>query len=74
MLYCNRIDISERIDPTKSSNAKECINCSYWFFKHGSNFNVLYAVVVMILAILCPSTSAKVFIIVVRKDLVIHFT
>ena len=38
MLYYNRIDISEGIDPTKSNRSNECMNCHYWFFNHGFKF------------------------------------
>ena len=35
MLYCNRIFISEGIDPTKSNNNTACMICHYWHFDHG---------------------------------------
>ena len=38
MLYYDRIDLSERIDLTKSNNSKECIICHYWFFSYGFKF------------------------------------
>ena len=38
MLYCNRTDINEVIDPTKSNNSKECMVFHYWFFNHGFKF------------------------------------
>ena len=38
MLYYDRIDISEGIDPTKSNRSKECAICHYWFFNHGFVF------------------------------------
>ena len=38
MLYYDRIDISEEIDPTKSNKSKECIICHYQFFNHGFKF------------------------------------
>ena len=38
MLYCDKIDISEGIDPTKSSISKEFMICHYWFFNHGFEF------------------------------------
>ena len=38
MLYYDRIDISEGIDPTKSNKSKECMICHYWFFNHGFKF------------------------------------
>ena len=39
MLYYDRIDISERIDPTESNRSKEGGTiCHYWFFNHGFRF------------------------------------
>ena len=38
MLYYDRIDISEGIDPIKSNKSKECMICHYFFFKHGFKF------------------------------------
>ena len=38
MLYYNRIDISEGINPTKSNKSRECMICHYWFFNHGFKF------------------------------------
>ena len=38
MLYYDRIDLSEGINPTKSNNSKECMICHYWFFNHGCKF------------------------------------
>ena len=38
MLYHDRMDISEGIDFTKSSNSKECMICHYCFFNHGFKF------------------------------------
>ena len=35
MLYYDRIDISERIDPTKSNKSRKCMTCRYFFFDHG---------------------------------------
>ena len=37
-MYHDRIDISERIDPTKSNRSKECVICHYWSFNHGFKF------------------------------------
>ena len=34
MFHYNRIDLSEGIDLTKSSNSKECIVFHYWYFSH----------------------------------------
>ena len=38
MLYYNRIDINEEIDPTKSNKSKECTICHYWLLNHGFKF------------------------------------
>ena len=38
MLYYDRIDLSEGINPTKSYNSKECMICHYWCFNHGFKF------------------------------------
>ena len=38
MLYYDRIDISEGIDPTKSNKSKECLICRYCFFDRGFKF------------------------------------
>ena len=38
MLYYDRIDISEGIDPTKSNKSRECMICHYWFFNHRFKF------------------------------------
>ena len=38
MLYYKLIYISERIDPTQTSNSKKCMICPCWFFNHGFNF------------------------------------
>ena len=38
MLYYDIIDISEGIDPTKSSKSKECTIYHYCFFNHGFGF------------------------------------
>ena len=38
MLYCDRTDISEGIDLTKSNNNKESIICHYGIFNHGFKF------------------------------------
>ena len=34
MLCYNKIDISERIDPTKSNKSRECVICHYFSFNH----------------------------------------
>ena len=38
MLYFNRIDIIEGIDPAKSNKNKECIIYHSWFFNEGFEF------------------------------------
>ena len=38
MLYYDRIDISEGIDPTKSDKSRECMICHYCFFNHRFKF------------------------------------
>ena len=38
MLYYGKIDLSERIDLTKSTDNKECVVCHYWFFNNGFKF------------------------------------
>ena len=38
MLYYNRIDTSEEINPAKSNRSKECIIRQYRFFNHGFKF------------------------------------
>ena len=38
MLWYDRIDISERIDPAKSNTTKKCMICHYWLFNHGFKF------------------------------------
>ena len=35
MLYYDRIDISEEIDPVRSNSSKECMVCHYGFFNNG---------------------------------------
>ena len=38
MLYYNRIDTSEEINPAESNRSKECIIWQYQFFNHGFKF------------------------------------
>ena len=38
MLYCDRIDKSKGIDPTKSYKSREYMICHYFFFNHGFKF------------------------------------
>ena len=47
MLYYNRIDITEKIDPTKSNKS----NVTTVFLIMGSNFKLLYAMVAMMLSV-----------------------
>ena len=37
MLYCDRIDVSERIDVNKTNESKECDICHYWYFLNKSS-------------------------------------
>ena len=32
MVYCDRIDVSERNDVNKTRKSKECHICHYWYF------------------------------------------
>ena len=38
MLYYDRIDISEGIDPAKCNSSKECMICNDLFYNHGFKF------------------------------------
>ena len=38
MVYYDRIELREGINPTKSNRSKECMICYYWFFNHGFKF------------------------------------
>ena len=48
MLYYDGIDISKKICLAKSNNSKECMICHYLFLIMDSNFNIPYALVVII--------------------------
>ena len=48
MLYYDRIDISEGIDPAKNNNSKECLVCHYWFFSHEFEFQILFVMLLML--------------------------
>ena len=49
MLYCNRIDLNERIDVVKSNNSKESVIFQYLYFSiMGLNFKNLFVIFVMI--------------------------
>ena len=39
MLYYDRIDISEGIDPTKSNKSRDCMIFHCSFFNHGFEFH-----------------------------------
>ena len=45
-MYYDRIDISEGLDLTKSNKSRECMIC---FLIIGSNFKIMYVMIVMIL-------------------------
>ena len=34
MMQYDRIDVSEGIDINKTSESKECMLCTYWYFEH----------------------------------------
>ena len=57
MLYFDRIDISERIDPTKSNRSKECMICHYWFFNNELKFQDFVCNGCYDLTILCLNIS-----------------
>ena len=38
MLYYDRIDLNEGMDPAKSNNSKECVIFHNWLFNHGLEF------------------------------------
>ena len=46
MLYCDRTDLSEGINPAKSNNSKTCIVYHYWLFS--LNFKIPVAIVFII--------------------------
>ena len=48
MLYYHRLDISEGIDPTKSNKSRKCMTCHNCFLIMGSDFKIMYVIVVMI--------------------------
>ena len=68
MLYHDRIDLSEGIDPGKSNNSKECIACLYWFFNHGFEFQDFVCNVCHDLTMLRLNISDNVIIIVKMVD------
>ena len=48
MLYYDRTDVSEGIDPTKRNKSRKRRICHYCFLIIDSNFKILYAMVLMI--------------------------
>ena len=38
MLYYDKIDMSEGIDPTKSNKSRDCVICHNWLFNYGFKF------------------------------------
>ena len=40
MLYYDKSDISQTIEPAKSNSSKECMICHYWLFNHGLCLNI----------------------------------
>ena len=46
MLYYNRIDLNEEIDPAKSNSIKKYIACHYWFCNQDLTFKILFVMVV----------------------------
>ena len=67
MLYYDRINVRERIDPAKSNNSKESMICHYSFFNHRFNFqdvcNGCHD-----LSMLCVNTSDTAIITVKNVD------
>ena len=57
MLYYDRIDISERTNPTKSNRNKERIVCYYFFYNHGFKFQDSVCTGCHDLTILCLNIS-----------------
>ena len=68
MLYCNRIDLSEWINPTKSNNSKECILCHNWYFNHGFKFRNYICNGCQDLTMLCLNLSGIAIITVKSVD------
>ena len=71
MLYYDRIDISEGIDPTKSSDSKDFMFCHYWFFNHGLKFQDSICNGCHDLTIFCLNIN-DIAIIVVKNRCIIH--
>ena len=70
MLYYDRIDLSEGIDPTKCNKSKEYMICHYWFFNHGLKFQDYICNGCQDLTILCVNISDIAVITV--KDIDYH--
>ena len=68
MLYYERIDISEGIDPTKSNKSKECMICHYFFFNNGFKFQDFVCNVCHDLTMVCLNISDITIIIVKNVD------
>ena len=57
MLYYDRIDISEGIDPTEIDRSKKCMICHYWFLIQEFKFQDSVSNGCQDLTILCLNTS-----------------
>ena len=68
MLYYERTDISQEIDPTKSNKSKECMICHYWFFNNGFKFQDSVCSGCHDLTILCLNISDVSIITVKNVD------
>ena len=66
MLYYNRIDINEGINPVKSNRSKKYMICHYWFFNHAFKFQDSVCNGCHDLTILCLNIS-DIFIITVKN-------
>ena len=68
MLYYDRIDISEGLDPVESNRSKEFMICHYWFFNHGIKLQNSVCNGCHDLTILCLNISDIGIIIVKNVD------
>ena len=68
MLYYNRIDINEGINPVKSNRSKKYMICHYWFFNHAFKFQDSVCNGCHDLTILCLNISNIAIIIVENVD------
>ena len=75
MLYYNRIDLNEEIDPAKSNSIKKYIACHYWFCNHGFNFQnsvcdgcvqILVLLLLLLLKVLVVAVLFKALAILVQ--------